>query len=211
ERGDADLRARFEALCGAFARADSRVNDDIAKERSRVVGELRAALATSCVSALEPDLVILDEFQRFSHLLDGESESAELARALFEYPNVRTLLLSATPYKMYTTSQDPDGEDHYRDFVRMVQFLERNESGGGELDVLLKRFRRSLLDFRDPSQRGALAEVRQELETRLRKVMVRTERLAATPDRNGMLVEVPSKGAELTADDALGYLALQRI
>ena len=54
---------------------------------------------------LEPDLVILDEFQRFKHLLDvdKDSEAASLARALFNWSrpgteeHARVLMLSATP------------------------------------------------------------------------------------------------------------------
>src|SRR5450432_2427961 len=39
--------------------------------------------------------------------------------------------------------------------------------------------------------------------------MVRTERLASTPDRNGMLKAMPLT-ADLTKEDVLDYLALQR-
>ena len=42
-------------------------------------------LAEACVTALEPDLVILDEFQRFKDLLDGEDATAKLAKRLFTY------------------------------------------------------------------------------------------------------------------------------
>ena len=40
--------------------------------------------------------------------------------------------------------------------------------------------------------------------------MVRTERLAASLDRNGMLREV-SAGAEVDADDLRAYLGMQRV
>ena len=80
-------------------------------------------LARSCVRALEPDLVILDEFQRFRDLLDGESEAAELARLLFdEADGARAAPVSATPYKMYTLADERD-EDHYADFLRTARFL----------------------------------------------------------------------------------------
>ena len=51
--------------------------------------------------------MILDEFQRFKHVLDGDDDAARLARAALRPtrtrpPAVRLLLLSATPYKMYT-------------------------------------------------------------------------------------------------------------
>lgn len=60
---------------------------------SAIIGELRRVLARICVDALSPDLIILDEFQRFSELLHEHDEelspekaaAAELARALFSY------------------------------------------------------------------------------------------------------------------------------
>lgn len=73
--------------------------------------------------ALEPDLIILDEFQRFKHLLDGSDEASDLARGLFDYEDARVLLLSATPYKMYTLPHEVATDDHYKDFVRTARFL----------------------------------------------------------------------------------------
>ena len=58
--------------------------------RAGLVGRLRGMLARACLSSLEPDLVILDEFQRFRDLLDENTESGELAKHLFEYEDART-------------------------------------------------------------------------------------------------------------------------
>ena len=49
--------------------------------RSRFVSKLRRLLAHSCLDALEPDLVVLDEFQRFRELLNPSTTSGELAPA----------------------------------------------------------------------------------------------------------------------------------
>ncbi|RKH68029.1 helicase-related protein [Corallococcus aberystwythensis] len=210
-RGEPDLRARFEDLCQAYPTYRSQPDVATSRLRSRLVGELRSALASGCVATLEPDLVVLDEFQRFSHLLDGQDEASELARALFEFEGVRTLLLSATPYKMYTTATEAGGEDHYQDFVRTLRFLERKPAGADDIDGLFQQYRRGLMQLGDVERRRELEGVRRKLEDRLRRVMVRTERLASTPDRNGMLKEIPSSDAKLTRDDALGYLALQKV
>ena len=66
-------------------------------------------MAGVCLDALEPDVVILDEFQRFKHLISpdelddaGLDEMRELAQQFMDYPDASVLLLSATPYKMYT-------------------------------------------------------------------------------------------------------------
>ena len=53
-------------------------------------------LARSCLKALEPTLVILDEFQRFRDLLDGEDQGALLARTLLSMKR-SSALLSALP------------------------------------------------------------------------------------------------------------------
>jgi hypothetical protein len=41
----------------------------------------------------------------------------------FQHPDVRVLLLSATPYKMFTLDQETDEDDHYPDFIRTLKFL----------------------------------------------------------------------------------------
>ena len=86
------------------------MEDDSRDAQRRVVGELRAILAATCVRALQPDLIILDEFQRFKHLLEGEDDASLLARELFNYSDseskARVVLLSATPYKMYTLTDE---------------------------------------------------------------------------------------------------------
>jgi hypothetical protein len=209
--GVPDLRARFEALCAAYPTARSRPDGETARQRSRFVGDLRAALAASCVKTLEPDLVILDEFQRFSHLLDGEDDASRLARELFDFPDVRVLLLSATPYKMYTEAGEAQGEDHYSDFLRTLRFLERTAGDDRSLDALLSAYRSAWIELDTPGAEQRLHECARSLESRLRRVIARTERLASTPDRSGMLVDVPAKDVSLMSEDALGYVALQNV
>ena len=109
-RREPSLAQRFEGLRAVFSRSNAVCGDNDRSDRNRFVGDLRRLLAATCIRALEPDLIIMDEFQRFKNLLGGEDEAALLARGLFDYENehsrARVLLLSATPYKMYTT---PDG------------------------------------------------------------------------------------------------------
>ncbi len=216
--GKKDLRARFDALCSAYSRSDRSIPGEVSSERYWFIGELRAILAASCVHALEPDLIILDEFQRFGHLLDGEDDASRLARALFEYPDVRVLLLSATPYKMYTTADDAGGEDHYGDFVRTLKFLERTDTNDVAIEKTVAAYRESLLALGETRDASGVAAVKKEirstrgrLEDRLRRVMVRTERLASTPDRNGMLAEVAPPPMRVQAKDLSDYLAIQRV
>ena len=184
-------------------------------KRSRLVGELRENLATVCLHALEPDLIILDEFQRFKHLLvdDPDSAASQLAHDLFRYSDqhsqARVLMLSATPYKMYTMGHELADDDHYADFLQTVGFLFGNASKTKEVKNLLKEYRRLLYRLgQDDSQ--TLMSVRMELERCLRTVMCRTERLSVTADRSGMLQEMRSE-AKLEPTDLESYVALQGV
>ena len=206
-----DLKSRFEALRAVYATARSSPSREERLERARVVGELRTALASSCIRALEPDLVILDEFQRFTHLLDGEDEASLLARTLFDWQDVRVLMLSATPYKMYTAADEAGGEEHYRDFARTLRFLEGGRLDGNRLENMLAQYRSALFAVDEVGGEDRLVGARRALEDRLRRVMVRTERLASTPDRNGMLKAVEQAAPQLRTTDVQDYLALQAV
>jgi hypothetical protein len=213
-RGEEDLRRRFKRICSHYQRSDSRVDQEIKKERSRFLGELRALLAKVCIQGLEPDLVILDEFQRFKSILHGEDDVAELARRLFEFSDaqtaVRVLLLSATPYKMYTLAEEAAEDDHYKDFIETIRFLVRDEGRTAEFQALLREYRCALLRL-NSSDAKPLEELKNALERRLRRVMARTERLAATLDRGGMLTQMAPDDVRLRAGDVLAYTELQRV
>lgn len=207
------LREEFGDLCDIYKRSDSVVPFGLRQKRSRWIGEIRALLARSCLTALEPDLIILDEFQRFKHLLDDQSEDSELARHLFNYSTehdtARVLLLSATPYKMYTLSHE-DSDDHYRDFVQTLKFLFNDPVQAEYLEKLIGEYRQELFRLREGDV-APLRAVKAELEGALRRVMVRTERLAASEDRDGMLVHVPPASLPLKSDDIHSYLGLAKI
>ena len=152
--------------------------------RRRFVSKLRRLLAHSCLDALEPDLVVLDEFQRFRELLNPRTTSGELAKRLFEYEDenteVRTLLLSATPYKMYTLSHETD-DDHHRDFLRTIEFLQGPDGTVAPLEESLRQFRQALplaasVDEPGPEALRRLSGHRDRVQSELLRVMSRTER-----------------------------------
>jgi hypothetical protein len=205
-----DLRIRFDEAIERFRRTRERIPREDRALRAEVIGELRGVLAASCLEALEPDLIILDEFQRFKELLDPESESGSLARSLFEYQHeatrARVLLLSATPYKMYTLAHEEE-DDHYRDFVGTLRFLLDGDPSHAE--GLLHQYRDELL--RVTHDDASIEKPRDALAAELRRVMIRTERLAATDDRDGMLREIPSDGSLLKPQDLQAYVSVQRL
>ncbi|MDF0591544.1 DEAD/DEAH box helicase [Candidatus Methanocrinis natronophilus] len=217
------LKNRVQELSNAFSEPGLSISRkrELEKESNRCISELRGLLVRSCLKALEPDLIILDEFQRFKHLMygqDDESESAtsarELAKELFTYADenseARVLLLSATPYKMYTTANESGMEDHHEDFLKTLEFLVQDPETVGLCKNLIRDYRREL--FRVGSGYDAhLVQLKELLEAQLRRVMVRTERLAASEDRNGMLVEISDGSAKLQPSDLMAYYCLQNV
>ena len=212
EEGD-DLRKRYEDLCKRFWRTRPRIPWEDRWRQISFIGQLRAMLAEVCVTALEPDLVILDEFQRFKHLLDGEDATSRLARHLFNYSDdtahVRLLLLSATPYRMYTLHHESGEDDHYRDFLRTVEFLDPELKESAGLRQLLDDYRQAM--YRIESGTEPLVRIKGRIETQLRRVMSRTERLRVSGESDGMMREIPSAGLELTTEDVQDFLGLERI
>lgn len=180
-------------------------------ETSRtLIGDLRATLARESVQLLEPDLVILDEFQRFRHLLDKSSEAGELAHHLFDHgveadgstrPIARTLLLSATPYKPFTYAEE--SEDHHKDFMQVVSWLAEWSNGDPSQEVAtgLAQYRQAVLAGRP------VGDLVNGLRQGLLRVMTRTERprqLAET-----MANEVVNSLDDISPDSLLGYVALK--
>ena len=186
--------------------------------RRRFIGRMRRRLALACLDSLEPDLVILDEFQRFRDLLDESTESGELAKRLFEYEDshteVRTLLLSATPYKMYTQAHETE-DDHYRDFIRTVEFLMGGNGSAGQLKQLLEEFRlamsRGMRDAGlDDDAVDRLRILRERIQALLQGVMSRTERRGRDVVGDPML-EVRDLSVDLSVDEIEAYLQAREL
>lgn len=142
-----------------------------------LIGELRQALARAGVDALEPDLVILDEFQRFRQLLadPATDDVADLAQAMFDHPDARVLLLSATPYAPFTRAGEGDVA-HDQELLELVRFLVHRAEGpvravreafdgyrralltGGDARAAADTVRRTLLPYMSRSERPQRAQ-----------------------------------------------------
>ncbi|CAM5543023.1 helicase [Eoetvoesiella caeni] len=195
---DAALLEELEAVCDLFPRRRKTYPYELNQRRNALIGRLRGKLSHACIDALKPDLIIMDEFQRFRDLLHGETPAADLARELFNYSDgnghaARTLLLSATPYRMLTLSGDePDDGEHYRDFLETLSFLYGRTNGpqiAATLEGEMRQFRGFLHGL--PETKLAAIDARRSVERHLRKVMARTERVASTIDRDSMVGEPP--------------------
>ena len=184
------LRDQYDQVGALIGGRRKYMTSEMRQHRNKLLGDLRRLLARSSLTALEPDLVILDEFQRFKYLLDDDNEFALLAQQLFNFPDAKVLLLSATPYKMFTLNEE-SGENHYVDFERTVKFLLNGRAHEFEqLQNAIAVYREALFRLGiDSNSRNQLHDSKAIIEDILCKVMERTERLAVSTDRNGMLAE----------------------
>ncbi|QGG94359.1 DEAD/DEAH box helicase family protein [Actinomarinicola tropica] len=199
------LDRRLLRMCDAIGQRRTLAGDEWEPARD-LISDLRGALAQASVHCLEPDLVILDEFQRFRHLLDPESgAAAELAHDLFDHADARVLLLSATPYKPFTYAEERlDGDDHQRDFLATLQFL-----AGGE-PAPVDRLRHLFADLRAAAVTGRdPVEITDELRRELLQLMCRTER--PTADELDMLDERHVPADQLEPADIVDVAALRAL
>ena len=195
---DLDLRQRLLDTSEQF-NAYVRPRDDAEwYARNALVGDLRRRLARVCLEALRPSLVILDEFQRFSSLLNGDTEEAALAQELFGIEGCRLLLLSATPYRMLTLHGESE-EDHHEDFLKTVGFLYGHAEQTAGLRADLQGYRSACRKLAE-SDTDTIREARDRLQARLLQVMCRTERVGLTTRRDAML-EGHEYIAALSPDD----------
>ena len=129
-------------LCEMHSKLQTRLSDTITnqlieyaqngcdnRQRADMINKLRRIFAEISIDMLDPDLVIMDEFQRFNSLLEqGDDEQSMLANKFFdnERSNTKILLLSATPYKPYSTLEELNtngNDEHYQDFMKVMDFL----------------------------------------------------------------------------------------
>lgn len=197
-----DLMSELLESLDFFKRYRRDFPEEACVARNNVVGKLRRLLAQVSVKVLEPDLVILDEFQRFKPLLesrkDKQTEAAQLAQSLFNEKAhdgrmVRTLLLSATPYKPYTSDAELGQEDHYEDFIETTRFLfHPNQSKVQDLESQLSGFGNALkrVALDDKQAFEPTLQYKSKVEKALQSIMARTERVPASVDRDSMVREI---------------------
>ncbi|PWH07421.1 helicase [Brachybacterium endophyticum] len=185
--------------------------------RKDLLGELRMAMAQVSVARLNPDLVILDEFQRFKDLFPGSrsdgdpelTDAQRLAQNVITTTGTKSLVLSATPYKMFTLPDEPDGEDHLRDFHDTIGFLAGRDRAQ-RVARHLADVRTSML-LRTPEGEQAARRANDAATRELKRVMCRTERLEVTQKRDGMVTEMDMPALTLGPLDLETWIANDRI
>ena len=171
-----------------------------------IVGGLRRMLSRAALKALEPDLVILDEFQRFRDLLDVKTggDAAELADDLFSHTDAHVLLLSATPYKPFTYAEEAGTDGgHYADFLKTLEFLAASETPVDAVRTDLDKMRQAALSG-EPT-----ADVRDRVQSHLRRWIARTERPSGT--NRTTTIHGDTTHLRVRAEDFSGFVALRNV
>lgn len=151
-------------------------------ECAQIVKRLRKQLAEAVMENLRPDLIVLDEFQRFRELIEAD-EGGNLKHPLASrllLPQTPTLLLSATPYEAWETSETSfrfAGEyiGHQDSLKETFAFLYGDRRKADRLVAELADYGNRLLSLRDGEVESLIA-LKADIEARVKEVMSRTER-----------------------------------
>lgn len=198
---------------------------------NEVIGELKRVLIKACMRYMDADIFIMDEFQRYSKLIEivglsdkeyeahGHSESDSIARGVFNNQYAKVLMLSATPFKAFTNEVDEiGGEIHFKEFMKVLKFLYQGCSvDWKELERNRRLFFSAMLKLKDvPIDRRDdyiedISTHKDYLESVYSKVMVRTEKIIASNDANGMTHENPLTPIKVTSSDIKDFINLDHV
>ena len=176
-----------------------------------IINKLRIAFAQVSLKQLEPDLVIMDEFQRFSGLLNTSSESEEsmIAHEFFASEHPYILLLSATPYKPFTTLEElneSNCDEQYEDFLKLMRFLFKKDGYDKESFHTIWEDYSNKLSHISSDAFDALVISKQKAEDKMYEVICRTERYS-----EGLIKTMPFDTIAITGDDILAYCQMQKL
>lgn len=178
-----------------------------------IIGKLRVMFAQISLDRLEPDLVIMDEFQRFKYLIsaDTETETGMLAAKFFNAESVRMLLLSATPYKMYSTLEElEEGEEnHFEEFMEVMRFLNVTDEENERFRTVWHNYSINLKEL--TSGDTTVLAAKQAAEDALYGHICRTERISASESADMIDAHEIKTPVNVKESDIKAYLQAQRL
>lgn len=195
-------------------------NHEQFKFKNEVIVYLRHLLTKVCLEYLSADLIILDEFQRYAEILGTNSETnitqaAELAKAVFELKDTKILMLSATPFKPYTTSAEQErGESHYREFHQVLAFLleKQDLAFWTEFENDRREFFSKIIN---PKETLADIDSAKALKNKIQQTysdgIVRTERHQVSDDRNLLVKSLLEKPLSISTADVSDFIAFDKL
>ena len=179
-----------------------------------IIGQLRVIFAKISLEKLEPDLVVMDEFQRFKYLLnsDPESETGMLARKFFHAKDVRMLLLSATPYKMYSTPEEIDEnrlDEHYTEFLSVMNFLNEDLESKEKFLTVWKDYSVHLKELTVGDM--TILKAKDAAEDAMYQTVCRTERISASETADIIEAVDAHTPLEVLEQDIRSYIQAQEL
>lgn len=191
----------------------------IKEERVSIINYLRYEFVNISLDLLHPDLVIMDEFQRFKDLLIAAKQDVDetqlteqqlVARKFFKENQV--LLLSATPYKMYSTLEEIDAFDvdqHYSEFFNVIEFLKEQDQDE------IQKFKTIWADYSKElkilslDNKTSFIQIKQKAENSLSRNICRTERISVINQID--LIKRVAPDLHISKNDVLEYIQAQKV
>ena len=184
-----------------------------------VIGNMRKSMADVCIEYMDADIFVMDEFQRYSQLIDNQDNTKQdaIARKVFGQSDAKVLMLSATPFKAFTNQYDEQlGEQHYKELKRVLTFLyEGAEVDWQTYEETRGRLYSLMLQLHDtPEKDAVLTEIetlKQKVEEIYAHVIVRTEKIIASNNPNAMIEEVDKKPLDITKQEIEDFVHLDTV
>lgn len=192
---------------------------------NQIIGQLRKVMRDVCLDLMNADIYILDEFQRYSNLIEvskndeevEEDEQLIVAHKVFAQQNARILMLSATPFKVYTTQTDEQlGQQHYKEMERVLHFLYE----GKNIDWKYYEDNRNIifskmLSLKDAKDRNIVINeiepYKKKVENIYAGVICRTEKIIASNDPNAMVKDVSTSPIAVKPNDIADFINMDNI
>lgn len=195
-------------------RENGEIREEERTEYSHVLGQIRYIFAKVSLDRLEPDLVVMDEFQRFRFLLksDPDTETGMLADKFFHSDQVYMLLLSATPYKMYSTMEEIDEtqiDAHYSEFLDVMKFLYEEPEKNQKFREVWNNYSVQLKELTQGSM--TILAAKNAAEDALYHSVCRTERISEKEMADIIDDSSVKAAVQITEADVKSYTELQSV
>jgi len=195
---------------------------DIKNQEDRSIARLRQHFAHISIGRLAPDLVIMDEFQRFRELITTDPKDSEiglLTDTFLKKSSTRTLLLSATPYKLYQTLEeaaDNGVDEHYQEFFQVMNFLFDDKTKNLRFQEIWRDFSASLREsvslHEADADFGTLISIKKAAEREMYGSVCRTERLLV--DSDGKFIDdsdIKNSPLTISDKDILAFIEAEKL
>lgn len=193
-------------------------NERLTHDKYYLIPKIRTDFALISLEELDPDLVIMDEFQRFSALLDNNSndEQSMISRKFFGNLNASNeddkspliLLLSATPYKPFTTLEELNEsniDEQYRDFYQLMDFMFKADKSSKSFKTIWEDYSSELSHLSSDTLDILIAK-KKLAEDKMYEAVCRTERLNENLISTKHVEEI-----DITEGDILSFCQMQKL